>query len=192
MIKNKLLYKLNLRKEISPIRDEVILDASKTKHLANSAAYNFLVHSEHNDYICNTLLSECRNLLNFSLAAENYDLWCMWNDNSFLEGSNKWHNHIKSSTINCVLYLKTVKGCGIKFCENLEIDQKDTHLWKQYESGKDIQYIEPKDFDVYIFPDFMMHAPYYPKDVLGDETRISLNYEIKCFEESTDIFNKKV
>lgn len=190
MAKNKFLYKLNLKDEISPIRDEIIFDAVKTKHLAD---YNFEVFSKHNEYIYNIILSKCRDLFNFSLVDEDFRVWCLYNDKHYLGGNNRWHNHIKSSTINCVLYLKTIEGCGFKYHEHIDLNHNVIlpEKCELYEKGNNIKYVEPKDFDVFIFPDFLMHTPTFPQDKLGDNIRVSLNLEFRCSQKSIEIFNIK-
>ena len=74
-----------------------------------------------------------------------------------------------SDKINSVLYLETVEGKGIEFENNGE------HL-----------YIEPKDYDLLIFPDFLNHLP----RISEDKRRISFNMELRCNENSQDIFAK--
>ena len=185
-----ILYKFNLKNELILIRDEIIFEASKKRDLAN---YTYRIITEYDSYLYDILLNKCRSLFNFTLYDKDFKLYCLYNDKSYMGAHNKWHNHKRSSTINSVLYLKTVNGCGLKYCEEYETDQKDfsPEFCKMYENGRSIKYIEPKDFDLLIFPDYMMHTPFFPKDTLKDQTRVSLNLEIRCRESSIDIFNKK-
>tara|TARA_B100000085_G_C18317609_1_gene420956 strand:+ start:66 stop:653 length:588 start_codon:yes stop_codon:yes gene_type:complete len=187
---NNSIYKFNLKDEISPIRDRIISEASKKKYLAS---YNFPISTEFDSYLYDIFIKKCESLFDFELFDQDFQLWCMYNDKSYLGGNNKWHNHVKGSSINGVLYLKTIEGCGLKYCEKFEIDQIDIEPedFEMYEKGKIIQYIEPKDFDLYIFPDYMMHTPVFTADKIKDEIRVSLNLEIKCIENSIDIFNTK-
>ena len=187
---NSILYKFNLKDEISSIRDCIIAEAFKKKYLA---AYNFQISTEFNSYLYDIFIKKCESLFDFKLFDQEFELYCMYNDKSYLGGNNKWHNHVKSSSINGVLYLKTVEGCGLKYCEKFEINQIDIEpeFFETYEKGKKIQYIEPKDFDLYIFPDFMMHTPVFTADKIKDKIRVSLNLEIRCIEDSINIFNTK-
>ena len=189
---NSILYKFNLKDEISSISDCIISEAYKKKDLVDyNVSYNFSLSTEFNSYLYDIFIKKCESLFDFNLYNQEFQLWCMYNDKSRLEGNNKWHNHIQSTTINGVLYLKTVEGCGFKYCEKFEMNQLniDPKIFETYEEGKNIQYIEPKDFDLYIFPDYMMHTPVFTADKLKDEIRISLNLEIKCIEDSINIFN---
>ena len=93
-------------------------------------------------------------------------LWSYFTDKDYHEGYT-WHNHIKTCTICGVLYLETVKDCGIEF----EHDNK-------------ISYIEPKNYDLLIFPGFLNHRPIVSKD----KKRVSINFEITCHESSNEIF----
>jgi len=111
----------------------------------------------------------------------------MFNDKSYLKGDT-WHNHLKSCTINGVLYIKTIKGCGLKYCENIDEEIIENLNPEEYENGKNIQYIEPEDYDLLIFPDFISHRPVFPESKVGNDYRLSLNFELRCFEKSIDIF----
>ena len=187
---NSILYVFNLKDEILPIRDHIISEASKNKY---KASYNFSLSTEFDSYLYDIFIKKCESLFDFTLLDQEFKLWCLYNDKSFLGGHNTWHNHIKSSTINGVLYLKTVEGCGLKYCEEFETNQFDVYskFFALYEIDRNIQYIEPKDFDLFIFPNYMMHAPVVTADKIKDEMRVSINLEIKCIENSINIFNTK-
>jgi len=161
------ILKFNLKSEVSQIKDELINDVLKYKHHANSEDFSFEVMSKHNDYLYNIFIKKCRNHLNnFTLIDNNFVLWCYYSNNDYHKG-NVWHNHIKTATINSVLYIETVKDKGIEFEHN------GNHL-----------YIEPEEFDFLIFPDFLNHLPRVSKN----KRRISFNMELRCKEKSTDIF----
>jgi len=164
---NMPILKFNLKDKISQIRDELIDDVLKYKHQANSFNYNFKVVSEHSDYLYDIFIKKCKkHLNNFTLCDNNFTLWGYYSNSDYFEG-NVWHNHISTSTINSVLYIETVKDKGIDF-----------------EYSGNHHYIEPKDFDFLIFPDFLNHLPRVSKD----KRRISFNMELKCIEKSKDIF----
>jgi len=66
-----------------------------------------------------------------------------------------------------VLYLEIVKDCGIQL---------------KYENK--IIYIEPKKYDLLIFPGFLDHLPIVHKT----KKRISLQFEITCEEDANNIW----
>ena len=84
-----------------------------------------------------------------------------------LYSDTHWHNHIKSATINSVIYLKT-NNKGIDFMISNE-EKK----------------IMPNDGDMLIFPASIYHRP----EPSTDNERISLNLEMRCNENEKEIFN---
>ena len=160
-----LIYCVNLKNEVSHLKESIIEDAMKTRHLQS---YSFEILTDHKDYLYNILIERSRYLLNdFTIKDKNFRLWGFITDDTYYEGDT-WHNHLDTSTINAVLYLQTVKGKGI-----------------EYEYKGDKKYYEPKDYDLLIFPNFLNHRPL----TSNFERRISLNLELKCFESSESIFN---
>ena len=161
-----MIHVVNIKSQITKeLVDDVIIDASKTRHKAD---HNFEVFTKHKDKLYDIFISESKNILNeFTLKDKNFRLWCMYTDKNYYEG-DVWHNHNQSSTISGVLYLKTVKGKGIEF-----------------ESNGNKSYVEPKDLDLVIFPNFLNHRPLLSKK----KTRISLNMEIRCNENVNEIFS---
>lgn len=95
------------------------------------------------------------------------DVWVYCSDKRYSETG--LHDHKETASINGVIYVKTVKDCGIKFYVPNEI------------------YEEPLDSDIYIFPGDMAHDP-LPSN---NEMRISINVELKCNESIKDLFDKK-
>lgn len=161
-----MIYKINIKSQIIKLVDDIIIDALKTRHEQN---YNFEIFTKHKEKLYNIFISESKKVLDkFTLKDNNFKLWCYYTDQSYHKGDT-WHNHIKTSTINGVLYLKTVKDTGIEF-----------------KNKGDQFYIEPEDFDLLIFPDYLNHRPLNSKT----ETRISLNMELRCNETSSDIFKR--
>jgi hypothetical protein len=104
-------------------------------------------------------------LNNFTLKDENFKVWCYMTDK--LYSDTHWHNHIKSATINSVIYLKTNDN-GIDFMISNE-EKK----------------IMPNDGDMLIFPASIYHRP----EPSTDSERISLNLEMRCNENEKEIFN---
>ena len=158
-----MIFKFNLKDEVSHIRDIIVSEAEKKKHLGN---YNFHLTTEHDSYLYDVFTEKCRSFLKFSLKEKEQKVWCLYNDKDYRQGNGIWHNHTKTSTINGVLYLKTIKGCGIRYI------------------GKSIQYFEPEDFDLLIFPNYTLHCPVFD----GNQTRVSINLELNCNESSINIF----
>ena len=160
-----MIHIVNIKSKITKeLVDEIVA------HPRHNSDFNFEVFTKHKDKLYDIFIKESRKILNkFTLKDTNFRLWCLHTDQTFYEG-DVWHNHIKSSTINCVLYLKTVKNKGIEF-----------------ENNGDKTYVEPIDFDLVIFPNFLNHRPLLSKD----KTRISLNMEIRCNENVNEIFSER-
>tara|TARA_Y100000114_G_scaffold127482_1_gene124159 strand:+ start:1305 stop:1832 length:528 start_codon:yes stop_codon:yes gene_type:complete len=164
------IKKLNVEEYLKPIIDDLIIDVLQYKdiHLVTKTQnYSFKVFSKYSNILYDMFINKCKEHLNdFTLRDKNFELWCYYTNKDYAKG-NKWHNHIRTSTINSVLYLETVKGKGIEF-----------------ENNGEYLYIEPKDYDFLIFPDFLNHLP----RISEDKRRISFNMELRCNENSQDIF----
>ena len=166
------VYVVSLKEQLQLIESEL------TKELINQrpakmlfGEYNFNVKSKYNPYLYKLFLESSTKLLNkFTLKDENFKTWCSISDNQF--DITCWHNHLTTSTINGVIYLKITKEeKGINFL----IDNK-------------VQNFIPKQFDLVIFPNYLNHCPLVSKT---EEKRISLNLELRCKEKVTDIFDNK-
>lgn len=166
------VYAVSLKEQLQPIESEL------TKEFINQrpakmlfGEYNFNVKSKYNPYLYKLFLESSTKLLNkFTLKDENFKTWCSISDNQF--DITCWHNHLTTSTINGVIYLKITKEeKGINFL----IDNK-------------VQNFIPKQFDLVIFPNYLNHCPLVSKT---EEKRISLNLELRCKEKVTDIFDNK-
>ena len=161
---SRVLYKDNLKKEIKNIKEDIIKDCSKTKKNAN---YSFQVFTKYHDKLYSLFTKSCKKKLKkFNIINTPTKLWSYFTDKDYHEGDT-WHNHINTCTICGVLYLETVKDCGIEF----EHDNK-------------IFYIEPKNYDLLIFPGFLNHRPL----ISNNKKRVSLNFEVFCHEPSNQIF----
>jgi hypothetical protein len=82
-----------------------------------------------------------------------------------------WHDHTKTSTISSVYYLNIPKN-------NTSIDFR---LNGNYYTHK------PRENELIIFPHYLEHKPNRCYD---DGNRISINMEIRCFQNSEDLFSK--
>tara|TARA_S200002703_G_C3644374_1_gene197803 strand:+ start:53 stop:562 length:510 start_codon:yes stop_codon:yes gene_type:complete len=166
-IKN-LVLKTNVTKFIKDIKSSLIEDCLSQRNKINSIkdALNYPVESKYTNFLYNIFyLTSKKYLKNFDLSDVNFKLWCYLTDEKYNKGI--WHNHSKTSSINCVIYLKT-QGKGIHFKHNNE----------------EI-YILPNDNDMLIFPGFLDHLPEQSKK----EPRITLNLELRCKEPTEKIFN---
>ena len=162
-----MIHKVNIKSQIIELVDDIKNDALKTRHEQD---FNFEIFTEHKGKLYNIFIEESKKVLNkFTLKDRNFKLWCYYTDQSYHKG-DIWHNHIKTCTINGVLYLKTVKDTGIEF-----------------EHNDKITYVEPKDFDLLIFPNYLNHRPI----TSHTEARISLNMELRCNETVDEIFSER-
>ena len=167
MKETKKIYVDNLEREVKDIKEDIINDCLKTKMNDRNANYNFQIFTKHHDKLYSLFLKRCeKNLKKFNIIHIPTKLWSYFTDKDYHEGDT-WHNHIKTCTICGVLYLETVKDCGIEF-----------------EHNNKISYIEPKNYDLLIFPGFLNHRPIVSKD----KKRVSINFEITCHESSNEIF----
>jgi hypothetical protein len=166
---NDEIYKFNLKKQLKNIYSSLIEDCFKYKNRLDPKFGNsYLLETKYNNYLYDIFIKYCNKVLNkFTLKDNDFKCWCYYSDITFTKGN--WHNHKKSSTINSVVYLnlpKKEKGIDFKI------------------NNKIFNFI-PKQFDFIIFPNYLEHYP-YPSNT--DEPRISLNLELRCFEDSRKIF----
>ena len=157
-------------------KDFIISDIVSRKENYNDnnfGANNVEVVCDYNNFLkklYEKYVETCRQILNpFTIHESNIDMPWTYCTNQY-DHIHAWHNHMKSSTINCVYYLQ------IPNCEGgqLEIEY----------DGKRLDFY-PKEYDLIIFPNFLDHAPRRP---YCDEYRISINLEIRCNEPSKYIF----
>ena len=164
MKETKIVYIDNLEREVKDMKEDIINDCLKTK---KNATYNFQIFTKHHNKLYSLFKNSCKKKLKkFNIINVPTKLWGYFTDKDYHKGDT-WHNHIKTCTIGGVLYLETVKDCGIEF-----------------EHNNKITYVEPKNYDLLIFPGFLNHRPIVSKD----KKRVSLNFEISCHEPSNEIF----
>ena len=165
------LYLENVSDSLFFIKKDIKKDIEDSKpDTLKSTDLNFQVNSKYKDYLYNIFISRCKKLLNnFSLSNNKLYLWSYYTDKN--SNNTIYHNHERTSTINGVIYIKTVNNCGINF-----IDENDK-----------VCYYEPNDFDLLIFPNYLKHKPVASKL----ETRISLNLELECLENVNSIFKNE-
>lgn len=167
-LKNE-IFKFNLKKELKNISDLLIKDCLKYKYTLDPKLGNsYLLNTNYSNYLYDIFIKYCNKVLNkFTLKDNNFKCWCYYSDITFTKAF--WHNHKYTSTINSVIYLKLPKKeKGIDFKINNKI----------------FNFI-PKQFDFIIFPNYLEHFP-YPSTT--DEPRISINLELRCLENSKNIF----
>lgn len=161
------------KKEKEVILEDIISKKIKTNN-NEDGQHNYHVEKDYNNFLkklyYKTVLTARKNLNQFT------DL--EWNKKSFTYCTNihdnnlVWHNHLLTSTINSVFYLKVPKSSG----GQLEIKYEDKHIG-----------FFPKENDLLIFPNFLNHAARKPESA---DYRVSINQEIKCVESSNYIFSK--
>ena len=168
--KQRPVYKLNLKKELENKKEEIMKDILKSKQQAGNyraTGYNFEVFTKYNDYLYDLFIKKSRKLLNnFTIKGNDLKVWCYFTGLGN-HAKDIWHNHTRTSNINSVIYLKTIKNYGIEF-----------------EMHKEAWYVEPRNFDMLIFPGFLNHLP----TTSNSQERVSLNLELKCNEKEKDIF----
>tara|TARA_R110001632_G_scaffold123844_1_gene236564 strand:- start:422 stop:931 length:510 start_codon:yes stop_codon:yes gene_type:complete len=164
--KSRPVYKLNLKKQLKNKKEELIKDILNSKHKDTGSGYNFRLFTKYKDYLYNLFIKESKKILNpFTFKDKNFKVWCYFSGPA--DHRTLWHSHTKTANINCVIYLQTIKDYGVEF----ELYQQ---AW----------YVEPKNFDMLIFPGFLSHRP-MPSST---QQRISLNLELRCEENEKDIF----
>jgi len=162
------VHQFNLKKELKDIKEEIVKDILEDKKKREKSGYNFQVFTKYNDYLYDLFIKKSRKLLNpFTIKDPQLKVWCYFTGLGNHLNEDIWHNHIRTSNINSVIYLETVKNHGIKF-----------------KIGEESWYVEPQNFDLLIFPGFLNHLPITSKT----QQRISLNLELKCNEADKDIF----
>ena len=169
--KNKPVYTFNVKEELKDKKDDIIKDILKAKRKHDqieTTNYNFEVATPYHDDLYNLFIKKSKGFLNsFTLADLPLKVWCYFTGASRPVKKDIWHNHLRTSNINAVLYLKTLVDHGI-----------------QFKMGKESWYLEPQNFDLLIFPGFLDHRPV----TSTTQERISLNLELKCNETEKDIF----
>tara|TARA_R100001126_G_C4781657_1_gene127418 strand:- start:85 stop:585 length:501 start_codon:yes stop_codon:yes gene_type:complete len=166
-MKEKIFYLENLKKEIKDIREELIKDCFKYRDHSLSKGNNHELFTKHHDKLYSLFLKSCqKNLKKFNIIKTKTKLFSYLTDKDY-EGEVFWHNHQDTCTVCGVLYLKTVKGCGIKLRHNDRV-----------------AYVEPKTYDLLVFPGFIDHLPVIHKT----KERISIQLEISCFESHDQIW----
>jgi len=164
---HNLIIKQDINNKIKNIKDNLVLECmEQRKNLNEEFSFNYEIQSKYTNYLYDILYQVSKDKLNnFNLKDINFKLWCFLTDKKF--NKSCWHNHTKTSSINCVIYLNAQnKGIFFKY--------KDKEA-----------YVLPEDNNMLIFPAFLDHCPETSKK----EPRISLNLELRCHEPVEKIFN---
>ena len=149
----------NLERDIKDIKDQLIEECIKSTEKRIKGCFNYEVFSKYHDKLYYLFINSCKKYFkNIKPHDTPRKLWSYYTDKNF-PGAYLWHNHKRTCNLCGVLYLKTVKGCGIELRHN-----------------NDIVDFEPKNYDLLIFPGFLDHRPLMSLI----ETRISLQFEIMC------------
>ena len=171
VIKEKMFFLENLEKELKSIEKEIIEDCVKSlENIDYDMGNNYQVFTRHHDKLYSLFIESCKKKFNnFTIKNSETKLWANYTDENY-NPNQSWHNHETSCTLCGVLYLETVENCGIK----LKHDNQ-------------ITYIEPKKYDLLVFPGFLNHLPIVHKT----KKRISLQFEISCIEDINNIWSQK-
>tara|TARA_R110000737_G_C14278916_1_gene431883 strand:+ start:45 stop:551 length:507 start_codon:yes stop_codon:yes gene_type:complete len=166
-LKNKLIYRYSIKNDIKDIKSYLIDDCLNQRHkMDKSKGLNYPIDSIYTNFLYNIFYQASKKYLNnFSLLDVDFKLWCCLTDEKY--NDSRWHNHISTSSINCVIYLKT-QNKGIFF------KNKDEKI-----------HILPEEDDLLIFPSFLNHIP---EVSTTKDPRITLNLELRCKEEVNNIF----
>ena len=167
----------NIKKEIGPFYKDIVKECEdqrpafleKIKSDPFFESNNFYLKTKYTKPLYHIMLKECRKLLNkFTVKDDDFKCWCFFSDKYF--NNTYWHDHIKGSTISGVVYLKINKNNkGIDF--NIKNETVN---------------FKPKQFDLFIFPNYLEHCPYPSRN---KDSRITLNLELRCDESAESIFS---
>ena len=162
-----IIYIYNLKNEIKDFKKDIIKDCLKTRKNSN---YSFQIFTKHHKKLYSIFIKNCRKRLKkFKIIDKETKIWSYFTDKNYFQ-DGEFHDHVRTSTICGVLYLETIENCGIYFKYNNKII-----------------YLEPKPYDLLIFPNFLKHKPVASKN----KKRVSLNFELICSESTDKIFNIK-
>ena len=162
-----LLIKVSVDDQIKDYKNNLIKECESSRSNLVEGMNNYLVSSKYTKNLYDMLIKTCQRYFKFTIKDNDFKVWCYYSDDKF--SGTSWHNHENTSTINAVLYLKISK-------DNKGIDFRYNDKVTNY---------KPKAGDLIIFPNFLEHYPHPAKA----EPRISLNLELRCYEDSKDIFN---
>tara|TARA_R110000803_G_scaffold140663_1_gene207192 strand:- start:349 stop:840 length:492 start_codon:yes stop_codon:yes gene_type:complete len=163
-----LIHITNIEDKIKSFYKDLIHECTQQRPKSIKNGNNYFLDTKYKNQLYDIVLNESRSRLKkFYLKDNNFQCWCYFSDKKY--NQTGWHNHISTSTINAVIYLKIPKNNkGINF----DINNK-------------IKNFRPKNFDLYIFPNYLEHYPYPSRN----GSRITLNLEIKCNESAKYIFS---
>lgn len=116
--------------------------------------------------------STCKTYFSFTPLPSNIDsVWAyVSNSNDY---ASVFHDHKNTCTINSVYYLNVP-------------DANSGDIEFMLDGGKIYKY-HPNNFDLIIFPDYLMHKP---NQSMSDEWRVAINMEIKAEESSEELFSR--
>ena len=175
LTKSPLIIKTNLKDIFNNIMTEEIIGYLDIfRRFIDSERYsNFTFIPEKNTHILidytKTLLKEKFKKITFkNIEPKVYA--CIF-DKSF--NKTAWHNHLSTSTITTVFYLKLTKqDKGINF-----------------KLKNEIYNYKPVLYDLISFGNYVDHMPEVPNDIDKD-SRISINIDYLCEEKAEDIMNE--
>jgi hypothetical protein len=165
-----MIFKTNITNKLKPFINTLIKECVDQRYKYDiNLGNNYELITKQKNKLYKYFINFCKKKLKkFTVINKELKCWCYLSDKTISYAA--WHDHIKTSTIVGVIYLKVPK-------ENKGID----FLFNNKTINKKI-----KKGDLLIFPNFLKHYP-YPS--FNDDLRISINLELNCLEQSKDIFN---
>ena len=164
MFKN-LIHCFSIKEDIKNFKDDLIKECINQRKKEKGGC-NFKIQTKYSDNLYKIFIDCAKTILKpFTIKNKNLMIWCYMTDSVYSDTA--WHNHMKSATINSVIYLQ-IQDKGISFRHN----------------NKQI-YLKPNNDDMLIFPAFLEHKP----EPSNKDKRISINLELVCNENEREIFN---
>ena len=157
---------LELDLPLDKMHDDIIDKHSKYKY---SIGNNFMIEDENGyiDKLYEAFLQESIKLLgNFELRSSNKRAcWAYVTNCDHYRGGI--HDHIRTSVINAVYYLRMPKTDNLRDGSISFYDRND----------KETFWYKPRTSDLVIFPNYLRHEP---NPVSTKEHRVAINMEIQC------------
>lgn len=176
-------YPILIVKNFFPIdknlKEEVVDIVLKNKKKNSKQEINFVISEDPNNFF-GTLYSEFTCILEKIFGTLTYlesnspKCYCYVTNNQGY-GSNVYHDHLETSTLNGVYYLNVP--------ENTPINSGSISF--NYR-GRCVSY-KPHNYDLLLFPNYLEHKINFSNHA---ENRISVNMEVLCEEDPDDLFFK--
>lgn len=152
----------------------VALD-NRGKDVVPAMTYSYMIKEDKTKFykhLYYKFYSFCMSQFFFTPKSENID-------NVWIYASNRgdyasvFHDHKNTCNINSVYYLNVPDNTS----GDIEFMDENKKIFKYH----------PNNFDLIIFPDYLIHKP---NRSMSDEWRVAVNMEIKTEESSTELFSR--